>query len=99
MHGRGCFQYATAAKYEVRAGPRRRERARPSSSCARATPSLSRAQGRFEMNKYNGHGTYTFPDGSFYCGPFKDNQMHGAGSFTDTQASEAADAGWESGPR
>jgi hypothetical protein len=45
-----------------------------------------RAQGEFEANKYQGHGTYTFPDGSFYKGPFVSNQMHGDGCFTDTQA-------------
>ena len=36
-------------------------------------------------NLYHGHGTYTFPDGSYYEGPFVENQMHGPGCFTDKQ--------------
>ena len=34
---------------------------------------------------YQGQGTYTFPDGSSYVGPFASNQMHGAGCYTDKQ--------------
>ena len=47
-------------------------------------PSLLQ-QGEFVDNVYSGHGIYTFADGSIYAGPFVNNQMHGAGSFTDTQ--------------
>ena len=88
MHGRGSFSYASSAKYEVSTPARLcgLEDAPALASVGRLTRSaVDRAQGEFETNKYQGHGTYTFPDGSFYVGPFVNNQMHGNGCFTDTQ--------------
>ena len=47
-------------------------------------------QGEFAANQYEGHGTYTFPDGSSYEGAFQAGQMHGAGCYLDKQARPAA---------
>ena len=31
----------------------------------------------------NGYGTYTYENGEKYVGEYKDNKMHGQGTFTD----------------
>ena len=81
MQGRGTFRYASGAKYEV-------------ASCLACCCTHERhtdrrsppaAQGEFVANKYNGHGIFTFPDGSSYEGPFVDSQMHGMGKYVDAQ--------------
>ena len=44
--------------------------------------------GDFEDDKFNGDGTYTWPDGSVYKGEWKDNQSHGYGVHTQPDGSE-----------
>ena len=38
--------------------------------------------GDFKNWDLNGHGTYTYSDGTKYVGKFKDGKYHGYGTFT-----------------
>jgi hypothetical protein len=37
--------------------------------------------GEFKDDKYNGHGTITFPNGDSYLGEWKDGEFHGQGKY------------------
>jgi len=36
--------------------------------------------GEWKNGKYNGQGTFTYPDGSKYVGEFKDGKSYGQGT-------------------
>ena len=42
-------------------------------------------EGNFVKGKFDGEGTYTWPDGSRYCGPFDNNKPDGDGKYFDVE--------------
>ena len=41
--------------------------------------------GNFVNGKFHGQGSYTWPDGSKYEGPFEDNRPDGEGKYFDVE--------------
>ncbi len=49
------------------------------------------------MNKYNGFGRETYPDGAYYDGEWKDHKRHGKGKVVDKNGETIQEGTWEHG--
>jgi len=54
--------------------------------------------GEFKAGRFDGHGVYTYPDGSKYIGNFQQDKRHGEGVFIDANGVKFNEE-WRKGER